>query len=208
MNIVANGSFADYGSGGLIGSISSSTVLIEDIYFEGVVTTTGHHAGGLIGAILSGSNVTVRRAVVYGLDTNNSTYGIRASSTNMYAGAFVGINQGTLSITDALFRGRLRAATNNYYGIQVANGTNATGSNIRAVAMSTYNGNTLNNINQTRWNAMTGQKPTWNNGTNGTYISNITTLNSSWWNTNFANITSRPAIWQYNSTTRLYQIIP
>jgi hypothetical protein len=51
---------------------------------------------------------------------------------------------------------------------------------------------------------MTGQKATYSTTV---YQTNRTSLSSSWWTSGYANITNQTSLWEYNTTTYLYQLI-
>lgn len=195
--VTGNMNNASYGSGGLIGSIDNFNITLEDIYLDVAVTMTGGHAGGVVGAVNNTSTLTMNRVVVR---TARSGNGIYAATTTRFAAAFVGINNGTVSLTDGLFTGRLRAATSNNYGIQRGSGNNVTSNNVRSYYSQTYT-SSFQNLNQTRYNAMSGQKPTWSTTV---YISSQNTLDASWWQNNYS-VLYNMSVWTYDSSTRLMQ---
>lgn len=201
-----------YGNGGLIGTIGSFTADISDVYVEATVTSNSlASSGGIIGAVLTTTTVNIDRAVVFSnisvlSTTNDATVG---------AGGLVGRNQGTMTADDTFYTGFLRsyvtsANTNSYTvrsGILRATGNNITFTNSRSAQITIYrrasNPSVLIN-SSTLYNKLTGQKATYSTSV---YQTNRSSLSSSWWTTNYNNITSLSGIWQYNSTTYLYELI-
>lgn len=201
-----------YGNGGLIGTIGSFTADISDVYVESTVTSNSlTSSGGIIGAVLTTTTVNIDRAVVFSSvivlsTTNDSTVG---------SGGLIGRNQGTVTADDTFYTGFLRsyvtsANTNSYTvrsGILRATGNNITFTNSRSAQITIYrrSSNPAVLINSsTLYNKLTGQKATYSTSV---YQTNRTSLSSSWWITNYSNITSLSTIWQYNSSTYLYELI-
>jgi hypothetical protein len=77
---------ADYGNGGLVGSINNFNVTIEDVNLSTTVTATGaSNSGGVVGAVLGTSTLSITNAVV-----SNSTVQINGTGTTLGAGGIVG----------------------------------------------------------------------------------------------------------------------
>jgi len=200
-----------YGNGGLFGTINAFNMSIEDVYVEATITSNSlTSSGGLIGSTLAGTTITINRAIVYSSinvlsTTNDATVG---------SGGLIGRNQGTASANNVFFTGFLRAyvtnpSNNNYTvraGTLLAAGNNITFSNSKSSEIRIYR--RANNANvlvdtATLYNKLTGQKAT-HSSTN--YVNLRTSLTSTWWTTNYSAITSLSSIWEYNTTTSLYQL--
>jgi hypothetical protein len=201
-----------YGNGGLIGTANAFNLTINDVYIEANVTSNSlASAGGLIGATLAGTTVSINRAVVFSnivvlSTTNDATVG---------SGGLIGRNQGTASANNVFFTGFLRAyvtnPTNNNYTVRAgtlrAAGNNITFTNSRSAQITIYRRATNPSVavnSSTLYNKLTGQKATYSTAV---YVNLRTSLNQTWWTTNYGSITALSAIWEYNATTRLYQLI-
>jgi len=212
-NTTLSGGFSNntYGSGGVIGTVNNANLTLSDLYVEASVSTnTVSNIGGIIGATLATGTVTINRAVVFSdlSNTSNST------DANIGTAAIVGRNQGSVTANDTFYSGFLRSyvtnpSNSNYTvrsGILRAIGNNVTFTNSRSAQITIYrrasNPAVLVN-NNTLYNKLTGQKATFSTAV---YLNDRSSLNASWWTTNYSNITSLSTIWEYNSTTYLYQL--
>jgi len=212
-NTTLSGGFSNntYGSGGVIGTVNNANLTLSDLYVEASVSTnTVSNLGGIIGATLATGTVTINRAVVFSNLSNTSN----STDTSIGTAAIVGRNQGSVTANDTFYSGFLRSyvtkpSNNNYTvrsGILRAIGNNVTFTNSRSAQITIYrrasNPSVLVNSN-TLYNKLTGQKATFSTAV---YQNNRSSLNNAWWTTNYSNITSLPAIWEYNATTYLYQL--
>jgi hypothetical protein len=200
-----------YGNGGLFGTVNAFEMTIDDVYVEANVTSNSlASAGGLIGSTLAGTTIDINRAVIFSnivvlSTTNDATVG---------SGGLIGRHQGTATANDVFFSGFLRAYVTNptktsytvRAGTLQAAGNNITFTNSRSSQITIYRRDTnpIITVNTaTLYNKLTGQKAA---HSTATYVNLRTSLNASWWTTNYASITSLSSIWEYNATTRLYQL--
>lgn len=200
-----------YGNGGLIGTTSNFTMTISDIYVEATIISNNlTSSGGLIGSTLAGSNININRAVI------NSSIQVLSTTNNanVGSGGIIGRNQGTVSASNVLFTGDLRAyVTNstktNYTvraGVIAAAGNTVTTSNVKSSQISLYKRTSEpSNLitNKTTYNKMTGQKPS---HSSTVYVNATSSLTTTWWDTNYSMITALTNIWEYNQTTHLYEL--
>jgi hypothetical protein len=194
---------ATLGAGGIIGNIVGYTATLNDLYVEADVQSTNANVGGIIGQAASGSNTTINRAVIYSSLVLNTP----GSNTDRGAGGVIGRNQGTVSANHTFFSGYLKAriaSSRPYVGVLRAIGTNLTFTNSRSAEIRYFvsNANPTQLVNTaTLYNNMRGQYDTYAS----TYTINRSSLNSSWWNSNYNTITSS-SLWEYNASTYLYQL--
>ncbi len=213
-NTSITGAFANaaYGTGGIIGTVNAFNISLSDIYVEATITSNAiSSVGGIIGASLAGSTISVTRAVVFA----NSRFRAWSSDANVFVGGVIGRNQGSISISDFMLTGQLdgfvtNPNNNNYTmraGVTVGVGNApTTQTNVRSSQITLYRraNNPAVLINsQTLYEKMTGQKPAYSTTV---YIqSRSTTMTNAWWTTNYSAITSS-SLWSYNATTRLYEL--
>jgi hypothetical protein len=202
-NISSQTSDNTLGAGGLIGNSLLYTMTVNDLYVESTIHTNNANVGGAIGHMTSG-NITINRSVIFSdIIINNPT-----NSTDRGAASIVGRNAGLITANHTFFRGYLKARVQGngpYVGIIKAIGTDITFTNSRSAEVSYF----LANNNQfqlvdtlTRYNNMRGQ----NAGFNDTHTVLMTSINQSYWTTNYSTITNS-SLWAYNTTTRLYELI-
>jgi hypothetical protein len=213
-NTAITGAFANaaYGTGGIIGTVNAFNITMSDIYVEATITSNAiSSVGGIIGASLAGSTISVSRAVVFA----NSRFRAWSSDTNVFVAGVIGRNQGSISITDFMLTGQIdgfvtNPNNNNYTmraGVTVGVGNAPTSqTNIRSAQITLYRraSNPAVLVNSaTLYNKMTGQKPTYSTTV---YIqSRSTTMTNAWWTTNYSNITNS-SLWSYNATSDLYEL--
>lgn len=213
-NTTITGAFANavYGTGGIIGTVNAFNITMSDIYVEATITSNAiSSVGGIIGASLAGSTISLTRAVVY----SNARFRAWSSDTNVFVGGVIGRNQGSISISDYMLTGQLdgfvnNANNNNYTmraGVTVGTGNAPTSqTNIRSSQITLYrrasNPTVLVN-SQTLYNKMTGQKPTYS--TTVYIVNRANTMTNAWWTTNYSNITNS-SLWSYNTSTNLYEL--
>lgn len=192
------------GSGGIVGHTIGYNSTYNDVYVESTIQASNTNVGGIIGYAQSGSTNTINRAVVY------ATLQITATTNaDRGTGSIIGRNAGTATSVDTFFSGYLRAhsATNRpYVGTLRAIGNNITSTNSRAAEIRFWESASVPNrlVNtSTLYGRMRGQKPAFSTAT---YQTNRSSLNASWWSSNFNNIASS-SLWTYNSTTYLYELI-
>ncbi|MBU1143606.1 MAG: hypothetical protein KKH92_08190 [Firmicutes bacterium] len=200
-----------YGNGGLFGTVNTFNMTIDDVYVEATVTSNSlTSSGGLIGSTLTGTTVAINRAVVFSSIIVLST----TNDANVGSGGLIGRNQGTASANDVFYTGFLRAyvtnPTNTSYTVRAgtlrAAGNNITFTNSRSSQITIYRRAQNPSIavnTATLYNKLTGQKAT---HSAATYVKLRTSLNAAWWTTNYSAITNLSLIWEYNATTRLYQL--
>jgi len=199
-----------YGSGGVIGTVINANLTMSDLYVEAAVSTnTVSNIGGIIGATLATGTVTINRAVIFSDLSNTSN----SADANLGTAAIVGRNQGSITANDTFYSGFLRSYVlnpgNNTYtvqsGILRAIGNNVTFTNARSAQITIYRRSSNPSVlinSSTLYNKMTGQIPTFSTAV---YQTNRSSLNQSWWTSNYSNITNL-VIWEYNATTFLYQL--
>lgn len=202
-----------YGTGGLVGTITTANVIMNDLYVEASVKSTVlTNIGGLVGATRTNSSLTINRAVVFASLENTST----STVTTFGVASMIGRNSGTATVTHVFSTGFMRSRVINptrttwttQAGILrgTTTGNNVTTTNSRSSQITLYR-NTSNQAvlvnNATSYNKMTGQKST-HSSTN--YVNLRSSLTSSWWNTYYGAITSQTSLWEYNPTTHLYQL--
>ncbi len=199
-----------YGSGGVIGTVINANLTMSDLYVEAAVSTnTVSNIGGIIGATLATGTVTINRAVIFSDLSNTSN----SADANLGTAAIVGRNQGSITANDTFYSGFLRSYVlnpgNNTYtvqsGILRAIGNNVTFTNARSAQITIYRRSSNPSVlinSSTLYNKMTGQIPTFSTTV---YQTNRSSLNQSWWTSNYSNITNL-VIWEYNATTFLYQL--
>jgi len=213
-NTAITGAFANaaYGSGGVIGTVNAFNITMSDIYVEATIISNAiSSVGGIIGASLAGSTISVSRAVVFA----NERFRAWSSDTNVFVGGVIGRNQGSISITDFMLTGQIDGFVTNpnntsytmRAGVTVGVGNAPTSqSNIRSAQIRLYrranNPSVLVN-SATLYNKMTGQKPTYS--TSVYIVSRSTTMTSAWWTTNYPNI-ANSSLWSYNATSDLYEL--
>lgn len=210
--LTGNYSSNTYGSGGVIGTINTANVTLNDLYVEAdVLANTITNLGGVIGATLSTATVSINRAVVFANLNNQTT----STDTSIGSAGLIGRNQGSASSTDTFFTGFMRSpvinASRTTYTVQSgvlrAIGNNISFTNSRSAQITIYRRSTNPSIlvnSSTIYNKMTGQKATYSTTV---YQTNRTSLSSSWWTSGYANITNQTSLWEYNTTTYLYQLI-
>lgn len=213
-NTTITGAFANaaYGSGGVIGTVNAFNITMSDIYVEATITSNAiSSVGGIIGASLAGSTISISRAVVY----SNARFRAWSNDTNVFVGGVIGRNQGSISITDFMLTGQLdgyviNPSQNSYTmraGVTVGVGNAPTSqSNIRSAQITLYrraNNPAVLVNSSTLYNKMTGQKPTYS--TSVYIVSRSTTMSSAWWTTNYPNI-ANSSLWTYNATSDLYEL--
>lgn len=192
------------GVGGIIGRNRQTDFVMRDIYIQSTITSNRSNSAGLIG-FSRYSALTVTRAVIYSdLIIDNA-----GSAANRGSAGIIGRNRdddGSV-ITDFFFTGYFKArvsGSQTYAGILKIANDNLIYSNVRSAEITYYlaaNPNTLVN-SSTLYNNMLGQNPTYAT----TYTTLRSSLNASYWTTNFSNITGS-GLWTYNSTTHLYELI-
>lgn len=204
----------NFGTGGLVGTITTANVTMNDLYVEATVRSTAlTNIGGLIGATRTNGNVTINRAVVFAdlVTTTTSTV------TTFGVAGMIGRNSGSATIRDSFYTGFMRsrvanANNNNNWSTQAGTISGTTASNTvnatnsRSAQITLYRNASNQAVivnNSTSYNKMTGQKST-HSSTN--YVNLRSSLTQSWWTTYYGTITSRTAIWEYNATTYLYQL--
>lgn len=209
-----SGGFSDnvYGSGGIVGTINTANVVLNDLYVEADLSAnTVTNLGGIIGATLSTATVSINRAIVYANLTNTTT----STDTLIGTSGLIGRNEGASSSSDTFFSGFMRspvlnASKNNYTvqsGILVSIGNDVSFSNSRSAQITMYRRTNNPSIlinSSTTYNKLLGQKATYSTAV---YQTNRSSLNLAWWATNYPNITTQNQLWEYNPTTYLYQLI-
>jgi hypothetical protein len=213
-NTAITGAFANaaYGTGGVIGTVNAFNITMSDIYVEATITSNAiSSVGGIIGASLAGSTISVSRAVVFA----NERFRAWSNDANVFVGGVIGRNQGSISITDFMLTGQIDGyvinPTQNSYtmraGVTVGVGNAPTSqSNIRSAQITLYrraNNPAVLVNSQTLYNKMTGQKPTYS--TTVYIVSRSNTMTNAWWTTNYSNITNS-SLWSYNATSDLYEL--
>mgnify|MGYP007057168295 CR=1 FL=1 len=202
-------SLADYGTGGLIGTVNNFNILIEDIYIEAkLLSTNAHSVGGVIGSVIGSSNVSINRAVVYA----NSEFRAQTNNTSVFVGGFVGRNTSSVLISHALFTGYMvshviNPQRNSYTvrsGILRGSGNNLSFQNVYSSEITIFrraqNPNILINSSNL-YSKLTGQNPGFSN-----HVTNRSTLTQAWWSQNLNQITSNSSIWFYNENTNLFEL--
>lgn len=110
------------------------------------------------------------------------------------------------NITDFFFTGYLEARENNgtvYAGILKVIDVDLVYSNVRSAEVSYLLSSTVTPITtQALYNNMFGQSPVYSS----TYTQLRSSLNTTYWSTNFSNITAS-SLWTYNATTHLYELV-
>lgn len=208
----------NYGTGGIAGTVTTANVILNDLYVEANVSSTAQtNIGGIVGATRTGGNVTINRAVVFSnLQMTNTT-----AATTYGVGAMIGRNSGTSTVNHTFFTGFMRSRVvspnNNTWTTQVGilrgttTGTAVTFTNSRSAQITLYRNNSNQNVavaNQTNYNKMSGQKASFVSSplNSATYINLRTSLTNAWWTQAYSTITNQTALWEYNTTTRLYQL--
>jgi hypothetical protein len=213
-NTSITGAFANatYGTGGIIGTVNAFNISLSDIYVEATITSNAiSSVGGIIGASLAGSTISVSRAVVFASDRFRAW----SSDANVFVAGVIGRNQGSISISDFMLTGQLDGfvtnPNNNNYTMRAAvtvgvGNAPTSQTNVRSSQITLYRraNNPAVLINsQTLYEKMTGQKPAYSTTV---YIqSRSTTMTNAWWTTHYSAITSS-SLWSYNATTRLYEL--
>jgi hypothetical protein len=215
-NTTITGAFANntYGTGGVVGTVDQFNMTMSDIYVEATVNSNAiSSVGGIIGATLTGSTVSISRAVIF----SNTQFRADASDTSVFAAGTVGRNQGAVSLTDLMFTGLLHGFVNNpnnqntyttRTAVTVGSGNvPSSQTNVRSAQITLFRRTQNPSIlvdSQTLYDKMLGQKPAYS--TTVYIVSRSTTMNNTWWTNNYSNITGS-SLWTYNATTNLYELI-
>lgn len=203
----------NYGTGGIAGTVTTANVIMNDLYVEANISSSAQtNLGGIVGATRTAGNVTINRAVVFSnISMTNTT-----SATTYGVGAIIGRNSGSAVVNHSFFTGFMRSIVinpnNTNWTTQVGilrgttTGNAVTVTNSRSAQITLYRRASNPSVavaNQTNYNKMTGQKATYSTAV---YVSLRTSLNSTWWTTNYSTITSQTSLWEYNTTNYLYQL--
>jgi len=202
-NITTTANNSALGAGGLIGFNQSYTFIISDVYIHGLIQAENANVGGIIGYSRY-LNMTLSRSVIYAdiiiQNPGNADRG---------AGGVIGRNRngGVANVVDVLFTGYLKAHAPldaPYAGVVRANDTNLNITNVRSAQLTYFTSGNPHVIVNTEvlYNNLRGQNPDYIS----TYMLLRSLLDSTYWATNFINISSS-SLWMYNFITNLYELI-
>lgn len=213
-NTSITGAFANnqYGNGGIIGTVSNFNITMSDLYVEATITSNAvSSVGGIIGASLTGSTLSIDRAVVF----SNERFRAWSNDASVFVAGVIGRNQGSISISNFMLTGQLDGYVTNpsntnwtmRAGVTVGVGNAPTSqSNVRSSQITLYrraSNPAVAVANATNYNKMTGIKPA---HSSTVYInSRSTTMTNAWWTTNYSTI-ANSSLWTYNATTNLYEL--
>ena len=208
----------NFGTGGIAGTVTTANVIMNDLYVEANISSSAQtNIGGIVGATRTAGNVTINRAVVF----SNLSMTNASTVTTHGVGAMIGRNSGTATINHTIFSGFMRSRvvnpSNNNWTTQVGilrgtiTGTAVTFTNSRSAQITLYRNTTNQSVavaNTTNYNKMTGQKATYVASpiNSATYVNSRSSLTNAWWTQAYSTITSQPTLWEYNTTTFLYQL--
>jgi hypothetical protein len=191
------------GAGGLIGRNRYYNFTVNDFYIETSISVTSSNIGGLIGFSRYGE-FTFNRIVVFAdfIITDPLTTANRGTS------GIIGRNRDetSSSVTDVFVTGYFKARVDGSdvsVGILNVINDDLTYSNVRSAQISYYlsSSSTIAVTTETLYDNMIGQNPTYSS----TYTALRSSLTTSYWTSNFSNITGS-ALWTYNATSHLYEI--